>query len=253
MGEPAPHDHTDTRFDAELARLAESITRMGALALAQLDDAIQAVMSRDSTAAEAIVRRDPAIDALDDEVALAALRLLALRQPMARDLREILAALRISAAIERIGDYAANVAKRALVLNRSAPVQLAGSLPPLAAFAADLVRQALAAFRDQDAGQALAVWRRDEELDQRYTRLFRELLTWMMEDPRTITACTHLLFMAKNIERIGDHATAIAGQVHFLVRGIPIAEPRPKDDGLGFGVAAAAGGLAIGEPPAGGT
>jgi phosphate transport system protein len=223
----APHDHTDTRFDAELARLDADIQRMGTLALAQLDAAMAATLAPDSAAATRIVQDDAAIDAIEDDIGEAAVRLLALHQPMARDLRAILAALRIAGAIERIGDYAANVAKRSLVLNRTAPVHLAGSLPPLGAFAADLAREALAALRERDVARAIAVWNRDEELDQRHTRLFRELLTWMMEDPRTISACTHLLFMAKNIERIGDHATAIAANVHFLVLGTHPA-PRPK-------------------------
>uniref|UniRef100_UPI002620E294 phosphate signaling complex protein PhoU n=1 Tax=Dokdonella sp. TaxID=2291710 RepID=UPI002620E294 len=157
-------------------------------------------------------------------------RLLALRQPMARDLREILAALRIAADIERIGDYAANVAKRSIVLNQSAPVQLSYALPRLARLAENLVREVLAAYRDNDADRALEAWTHDEELDEQYTGLFRELLTYMMEDPRNITECTHLLFMAKNIERIGDHATNIAENVYFLVHGSHIGQSRRKGD-----------------------
>ncbi|MEO5559574.1 MAG: phosphate signaling complex protein PhoU [Dokdonella sp.] len=223
-------DHIVKSYDAELKRLTGEIQRMGGLALAQLAASIDAVMERDSDAAMKIVHDDNAIDALDHDVSQDVVRLLALRQPMARDLREILAALRISADIERIGDYAANIAKRSMVLNQSAPVQLASALPRLARLAESLVREVLAAYHDNDADQALDAWARDEELDEQYTGLFRELLTYMMEDPRNITPCTHLLFMAKNLERIGDHATNIAENVYFLVHGTHIKQIRRKGD-----------------------
>ena len=223
-------DHIVKSYDEELKRLTGEIQRMGALALSQLDAAIDAVMERDSDAALKIAQGDSAIDALEHEVSHDVVRLLALRQPMARDLREILAALRIAADIERIGDYAANVAKRSIVLNQAAPVQLTYALPRLARLAESLVRDVLGAYHDNDADRALAAWTRDEELDEQYTGLFRELLTYMMEDPRNITSCTHLLFMAKNLERIGDHATNIAENVYFLVHGVEINQTRRKGD-----------------------
>ena len=223
-------DHIVKSYGNELQRLTAEIQHMGELALNQLDAAIDAVMERDSDAAMKVVSSDAAIDALEHEVSHDVVRLLALRQPMARDLREVFAALRIAADIERIGDYAANVAKRSIVLNQSAPVQLAWTLPRLARLADMLVREVLAAYRDNDADRALAAWARDEELDEQYTGLFRELLTYMMEDPRTITSCTHLLFMAKNLERIGDHATNIAENVYFLVHGKHIEQARNKGD-----------------------
>jgi phosphate transport system protein len=223
-------EHIVKSYDDELKRLTGEIQRMGEFALAQLAASIDAVMERDSDAAMKIVHDDNEIDALDHEVSHDVVRLLALRQPMARDLREILAALRISADIERIGDYAANIAKRSIVLNQSAPVQLASALPRLARLAEGLVREVLAAYHDNDADQALDAWTRDEELDEQYTGLFRELLTYMMEDPRNITPCTHLLFMAKNLERIGDHATNIAENVYFLVHGSHITQTRRKGD-----------------------
>ncbi len=227
-----PHgsDHIVKSFDDELQRLTGEIQRMGELALAQLDAAIDAVVDRDSEAATRVVQGDAAIDALEHEVGNDVVRLLALRQPMARDLREVFAALRIASDIERIGDYAANVAKRSKVLNQAAPVQLAHALPRLARLAAMLVRDVLAAYAQGDADLALVAWARDEELDEAYTSLFRELLTYMMEDPRTITSCTHLLFMAKNIERIGDHATNIAENIYFLVHGAQITQTRRKGD-----------------------
>jgi phosphate transport system protein len=230
MTAPSHHDHIVRSYDDELKRLTGEIQRMGELALDQLEAAIGAVMQRDSDAAARVVHGDERIDAIEQEVSQDVVRLLALRQPMARDLREVFVALRIASDIERIGDYAANVAKRSMILNQSAPVRLAGALPRLARLAAALLRDVLAAYRDGDDGRALAAWARDEELDEQYTGLFRELLTYMMEDPRNITPCTHLLFMAKNVERIGDHATNIAENVHFLVHGTPVAQARRKGD-----------------------
>ncbi|GAP65430.1 phosphate uptake regulator, PhoU [Mizugakiibacter sediminis] len=225
-----PHDHILKSYDTELARLTGEIVRMGELAVNQLEAAIDVLMRRDSKAAQRVIDNDEAIDALEHEVSHDVVRLLALRQPMARDLREILAALRIASAIERIGDYAANVAKRSMALNVVAPVAPAHGLPVLAGLAAELVREVLAAYRDRDAERARVAWSRDAELDAMYTGLFRELLTYMMEDPRSITPCTHLLFMAKNIERIGDHATNIAENVWYVVHGEELAGTRQKRD-----------------------
>ena len=224
------HEHIVKSFDTELERLYGEIGRMGDIATAQLDAAIDVLMRRDSKAAERVVANDEAIDALEHEVSHDVLRLLALRQPMARDLREVYAALRISADIERIGDYAANVAKRSMVLNQNPPAVPVRGLPALAKLANELVRDAIQAYRDRDADRALAVRNRDVELDAQYTGLFRELLTYMAEDPKQITACTHLLFMAKNIERIGDHATSIAENTWFLVHGEPMRGRRAKGD-----------------------
>jgi phosphate transport system protein len=225
-----PHEHIVKSYDAEIKRLTGEIIAMGELAAAQLDAAMDALGKRDSRAAQRVADNDDALDAQEREISHDVLRLLALRQPIARDLREILAALRIASDIERIGDYAANIAKRSTVLNLSAPVPLAGSLSALATLAAELVREVMSAYRDRDADLAHAVWERDAELDALYTGLFRELLTYMMEDARSITACTHLLFIAKNIERIGDHATNIAENVWFVVRAEPLAETRAKRD-----------------------
>ena len=224
------HEHIVKSYDSELERLYGEITRMGEIAAAQLDAAIDALSRRDSKAAQRTVDNDVAIDQLEQEVSHDVLRLLALRQPMARDLREVYGALRISADIERIGDYAANVAKRSIKLNESAAVAAAHGLPVLAKTAGGLVRDAITAFRTRDAGLALEVRNRDAELDEQYTGLFRELLTYMMEDPGTITSCAHLLFIAKNIERIGDHATNIAEYTWFIVHGELPADAREKRD-----------------------
>ncbi len=157
-------------------------------------------------------------------------RLLALRQPVAQDLRAIVAALSISGDIERIADYAANVAKRSLVLNQLPPVGPVAGVVRLGRLVQEIVKTVLDAYVEEDVEKAVRVWRQDEEVDDMYTSLFRELLTYMMEDPRNITPSIHLMFMAKNIERIGDHATNIAETIHFLVRGKPLPAARPKGD-----------------------
>ena len=227
---PSTSEHIVKRYDDELKRLTGEIQRMGEIALAQLDAAIDAVMERDSDIAMKIVQSDASIDALEHDVSHDVVRLLALRQPMARDLREILAALRIAADIERIGDYAANLAKRSLALNLLPPVPHTLGLDALGRLAVQQVRDVLAAYRTRDAEAAQHVRARDVELDTLHTSLFRELLTYMMEDARAITPCTHLLFMAKNLERVGDHATNIAENVWFLVHGEGLMPPREKRD-----------------------
>ncbi|MEP6880523.1 MAG: phosphate signaling complex protein PhoU, partial [Dokdonella sp.] len=180
-------EHIVKSYDEELNRLTGEIQRMGDLALNELEAAIAAVVERDSDAAERIVASDRAVDEIENDVSQDVIRLLALRQPIARDLREVLAALRISSDIERIGDYAANVAKRAIALNRVDLVRPVFSLPRLGKLAAEIISEVLIAYRDRDADRALLAWARDEELDNLYTGMFRELLTYMMEDPRNIT------------------------------------------------------------------
>jgi len=225
-----PHEHIVKSFDDELERINGEITRMGEMAIGQIQAAIDVLNRRDSKAAERVVINDDAIDELERIISDDVLRVLALRQPMARDLREVYAALRIAADIERIGDYAANVAKRSMVLNQSAPVAPARGMPALARLASELLADALTAYRMRDAERSLNVRNRDAELDAAYTSLFRELLTYMAEDPKQITPCTHLLFMAKNIERIGDHATNIAENTWFLVHGEAMSGTRAKAD-----------------------
>ena len=223
------HDHIVKSYDEEQRRLLGEILRMGEMAAAQLEAALDVVERRDDRAAERIVANDEAIDAIEREIDHDVMRL-ALRGPMARDLRTILAALKVAADIERIGDYASNVAKRSMVLNQTAPVAPARGLPALARLASSLLAEALEAYRLRDANRAAAMRARDAELDAAYTSLFRELLTYMAEDPKQITPCTHLLFMAKNIERIGDHATNIAENTWFLVHGESMAGSREKAD-----------------------
>jgi phosphate transport system protein len=223
-------DHTVKSFDSELKRLIQEIAQMGGLAEAELAQAIDSLARRDSEAAATVIESDRRIDAMEQDVSTLALRILALRQPMASDLREVVAAIKISSDIERIGDYAKNIAKRALQLNQLAPLRPVSSIPRMGRLAQQIVKDVLDAYVEKDANLALAAWRRDEEIDDLYTSLFRELLTYMMEDPRNIGPSTHLLFIAKNIERIGDHATNIAETVHFLALGRSIEETRPKGD-----------------------
>ena len=225
-----PHDHIVKQYDAELDRLTGEIARMGAIAVEQLHVAIDALEARDDGTSRRVIAHDATIDRLEQEVSHDVVRLLALRQPMASDLREILAALKIASDIERIGDYAANVAKRSLVLNTLPAVAAAGRLRALSQLAGDMLGEVLAAYRERDDEAAMRVRGRDAELDSMYTALFRELLTYMAEDPHHISASIHLLFIAKNIERIGDHVTNIAENAWFVVHGELPPEPREKRD-----------------------
>jgi phosphate transport system protein len=215
-------------YDDEMSRLTTEIAAMGELSARQLEAAMDALHERDGEVAQSVADNDDAIDEQERQISSDVLRLLALRQPMARDLRDVLAALRIASDIERIGDHAENVARRSIALNQSEPVPLASGLTALATAAAGMLREVLRAYTARDAQAARAAWARDAELDALYTGLFRELLTYMMEDPRSITACTHLLFIAKNLERIGDHATNIAEEVWFAVRGESLKEARTE-------------------------
>ncbi len=223
-------EHIIKSYDEELARLNSMIVEMGGLAESQLASAIEAVSERDSELAHRVIQGDDKVDQLERDLDNLAIRLLALRQPMARDLREIVAALKIGSDLERICDYAANVAKRSIALTQTPPARPVHSLPQMAHFALLEIKDVIDAYVARDADKAFAVWVRDEELDEMYANLFRVFLTYMMEDPRNIGPCTHLLFMAKNIERIGDHATNIAENVYYLVHGIPLTEARPKGD-----------------------
>ena len=223
-------DHIVTSFDEELSRLSDLISRMGGLAESQLEDAIQALQTRDSSLAEQAVENDRQIDDLHIEVDELAIRLLALRQPMGADLRHIVTGLKIAPVVERIGDYSKNVAKRASALNQMPPVKPLFTIPRMGRLVRDMVKDVLDAFSNNDVEMARDVWMRDKEVDEMYDSLFRELLTYMMEDARHITACTHLLFIARNIERIGDLATNIAELIQYQVEGRALDADRPKAD-----------------------
>ncbi|MEN6542464.1 phosphate signaling complex protein PhoU [Parvibaculum sp.] len=225
-------DHTVKSFQEELDGITASIAQMGGLTEAQLAGAIESVSRRDSELAERTVQEDRRIDTLEAEIEARAVRVIALRQPMASDLREAIAAIKISSDLERIGDLAKNIAKRALVIQGDfdTPVRLIQGIARMGRLAQGQLKSVLDAFSNRDAQAAMEVWRGDEEIDEMYNSVFRELLTYMMEDPRTIGVCTHLMFIAKNIERIGDHATNIAETVRYVVTGVPVADDRPKGD-----------------------
>jgi phosphate transport system protein len=223
-------EHIVKSYDEELERLKKIIVEMGGMAESQIASAIEAVVKRDTDLAALVIEADTRVDHLERDLDNLAVRLLALRQPMARDLREVVAALKIASDLERICDYAANVAKRSIALSQAPLIQPAHSLPRMAGLALQLVKDVIDAYVERDADKALDVWNRDEELDEMYSSLFREFLTYMMEDPRNIGVYTHLLFMAKNIERIGDHATNIAEDLYYLIYGRPLDQVRPKGD-----------------------
>jgi phosphate transport system protein len=229
-------EHIVRSFSQELRRLSTLITQMGGVAEAQLETAVRAVAKRDVGLASSVLQSDARLDDYEREIDAEAIRMLALRQPMAGDLREIVSSLKIGADLERIGDYAANIAKRSMVLAQVPPVRPAGGIPRMGRMVQEILKEVLDAYVERDLDKAIAVWHRDEELDDLYTSMFREVLTYMMEDPRNITPCTHLLFIAKNLERIGDHATNIAETIHFLVLGHSLKAVRPKGDTSSFAV-----------------
>ena len=233
------HEHIVRSYEEELSLLNNKIAKMGGLAEQVLGQSFDALERRDPELAAATINEDEAIDTLEKEIEEQAVVMIARRQPLAYDLRQIMAALRISSELERIGDLGKNIAKRAVaVVSEQQPKQLALGLKHMGELALGQLKEVLDAFIERDADRALKVWYKDEEIDAMYNSLFRELLTYMMEDPRNITPCTHLLFIAKNIERIGDHATNIAETVHFLVEGGPFRESRPKGDTSSFAVVA---------------
>jgi phosphate transport system protein len=228
---PETTEHIVKSYDLELKRLAGLITAMGGMVESQVALACTAVLDRDEDAATRAVDGDAQVDALEREVEQFVIRLLALRQPMAQDLRQIFAALKMTGDLERIGDYAANVAKRSRVLQQFTVRYTLSGLAHMSRLVQENLKLIIDAIGEHDADKALQVWRSDAAIDAIYDALFRELITYMMEDPRNITPCTHLLFIAKNLERIGDHATNIAELVYYAEKGQPLTDQRPKSDG----------------------
>jgi phosphate transport system protein len=227
-------EHTVKSFDEELNKLSAECARMGGLTESQVADAITAVVKRNQELAGAVVSRDDRLDVAERDIERRAIRLIALRQPMADDLRRTVAAMKIANNLERCGDLAKNIAKRTLVIIEWDPMTpLTRSIERMGKLVLQRLTAVLDAYARQDLERALAVWSQDEDVDEHYNSLFRELLTYMMGDPRTITACAHLLFVAKNLERIGDHATNIAEIVHYQITGEDMIAPvRPKTDSL---------------------
>lgn len=223
-------DHIVKAYDLDISTLKTLLASMGGLAEEQLDNAITALSKRDTALADQVIARDDKIDEIEREIEEKAILTIAKRQPMALDLREIMVAIRISSDIERIGDLAKNTAKRTHAISEALPRRLSTGLSRMGNMAQAQLKNVLDAYSRADDEKAMAVWRSDEDLDALYNSIFRELLTYMMEDPRNISLCTHLLFGAKNLERIGDHTTNIAENIHYLVHGKTISEGRPKKD-----------------------
>ena len=227
------NEHIVKSYEDELIQLAAEVARMGGLAEAQVASAVDAVARRDVALSEAVVGRDERLDLLEADIEKRCIKLVALRQPMANDLRHTLSAIKIAGNLERCGDLAKSIAKRALVLTETEPVTpLTRSIERMGKLVTSRLRDVLDAYSTGDLNRAVAVWQRDQEVDEHYNSLFRELLTYMMGDPRTITPCAHLLFVAKNLERIGDHATNIAEIIHYELTGEPLSSPRPKGAAL---------------------
>jgi phosphate transport system protein len=228
--------HIVRSYEEELKRLRDMIARMGGLAERQVADSATALIRRDTELAAEVVARDAQLDLLEREVEAFCVRLLALRQPMAADLRLIVTSMKISSDLERIGDYARNGAKRAIVISSQPQFASLNGFSRLAHLVQENLKGAIDALVNDDLARADEVWNADQPVDDIYNGIFRELLTFMMEDPRNITAATHLLFVAKNLERIGDHATNIAERVHYAISGQILPDERPKSDSSAYAV-----------------
>jgi phosphate transport system protein len=222
--------HIVASFEADLKRLRDMIAAMGGLVEQALGDAMTALLQHDPEIASRVVENDPKIDSQERLVEQFAVQLLALRQPVANDLRQVVAALKVITDLERVGDYAANIAKRSLVINRVAQSFALSGLAQMAALVQQNLKTTIDVVGEADPQKAIAVWRADQMVDDLYNTIFRELITYMMEDARSISACTHLLFIAKNLERIGDHATNIAEITYYAITGQNLPDFRPKGD-----------------------
>ena len=233
---PTRIDHTAKAFDADLQEITRKVAEMGGLAERQITDAVEALVGRDLEKGEQVIAMDPQIDAMQREIEEKAILTIARRQPMAVDLREVVGAMRVCNDLERIGDHAKHIGKRVVALDGDFyPQKLIRGVEHMAELVSSQLKQVLDAYASRDLATALTVWKGDEEVDSMCTSLFRELFTYMMEDPRNITFCMHLMFCAKDIERMGDHATNIAETVYYMIEGRPITDQRPKGDPTNFG------------------
>ena len=221
--------HLVRSYDDDIEQITKLFTEMGALVERQVSDAAQALVDGDEALARSVIERDSEVDGLEERLDQTAIRVLARRQPMAIDLRVIAMALKISNDLERMGDYSVNIAKRTLRIQDHSPVRSIGNFTVMADICQEMVKDILDAYIARDPVKAMAVWKRDEEVDNAYNSIFRELLTYMLEDPRKISSCIDLIFIAKNLERIGDHATNIAEKIHYMIHGDEINRERETD------------------------
>lgn len=227
--------HIVSAFDDELIAIQAKLSEMGGLAEEVLSQALEAVRNRDPELAADVVARDKRIDKLEYDIESLTTRVLALRQPVAQDLRFLIAALKMSATLERVGDLSKNIARRAIYLAEDRPVRLSSSILRMGQQTLQQLTEVLDAQTSRDTALAVSVWRRDVELDETYNALFREVLTYMIEDPRMIGLGSQFLFIAKNLERIGDHTTHIAELVYYIVEGEPLGDDRPKGEPISIG------------------
>jgi phosphate transport system protein len=227
-------EHIVKAFDDELTAIRAMISEMGGVAEEMLSGALKSVQERNEELAGDVIRLDKRLDALEIEVEEMATQVIALRQPMAQDLRLLISALKLSSTIERIGDLSKSTARRGIQLSKTRPAGVTASVVRMGRQALGQLTEVLDAWAHRDVEEAVAVWRRDVEIDEAYNSLFREVITYMMEDPRTISVGSQLLFVAKNLERIGDHATHVAEMIHYVETGTPLADERPKGEPAGL-------------------
>ncbi|MHA3916344.1 phosphate signaling complex protein PhoU [Halovulum sp. GXIMD14793] len=226
--------HIVSSFDDDLMALQGKIAEMGGLAEELLSQALDAVKNRDKSLAEQVIERDARLDALDMEVEEMATTIIALRQPMAQDLRVLISALKISSTLERIGDLAKSISKRTMAISKTGPVTITSSIVRMGRATLAQLSEVLDAYTSRDTEKAVAVWRKDVDIDEMYNALFREVVTYMMEDSRMIGAGSQMLFIAKNLERIGDHTTHISEMIYYIQEGEPLGDDRPKGEPLGL-------------------
>lgn len=235
---PASAAHTVKSFDEELAALERSILQMAGMAEANLSQSVDALMKRDADAAADLIKADKRVDEYERDIEASAFRLLALRQPMADDLRYVFGTVKMAGSLERVGDYSKNIAKRTIILAEHPNISVPPDMARLSDLACEQLREAIDAFADKDAEKAVAVWERDQQIDDFYARIMRDIISEMSGDPEAIECGAHFLFIGKNLERVGDHATNIAEVIDFQLSGNWRSAARPKSDAL---VAAANG------------
>lgn len=226
--------HIVASFDEDLVRVQAKISEMGGICEELLSKSLEAVQTRDSHLARQVIDRDKALDAMESALEEQVIRIIAQRQPVASDLRVLIAALKISSTLERIGDLAKNIAKRAIPLSSARSVKVTASIVRMGRQTLVQLSDVLNAHAARDVDQAVQIWNQDYEIDEMYNAIFREVVTYMVEDSRLIGTGAQLMFIAKNLERIGDHTTQIAEMVHYIVRGELLGDDRPKGEPAGF-------------------
>lgn len=229
---PASAAHTVTSFDEELTALEKNILQMAGMAEANLSQSVDALMKLDADAATRLIEADKQVDQYERDIEASAFRLLALRQPMADDLRYVFGTVKMAGSLERVGDYSKNIAKRTLILAEHPGIAVPSDMARLSDLACEQLREAIDAFADRDAERAVAVWERDQQIDDFYARIMRDIISEMSGDPEAIECGAHLLFIGKNLERVGDHATNIAEVIDFQLSGNWRSAGRPKSDTL---------------------